>query len=194
MLVTAALEQLTATVDIMAEFDDATVDQLAKLYDRHDQRTTRVQRLANRITFALGKPMSLVIIFGVAIAWIIGNYIARATGSMALEEFPFPDLGFIATIGALLVALLILTTQRHDEELAENRAQLALHIAMLSERKIAKIIELLEEQRRDNPLLPSRIDHEASNMAQPADHDSVLGLIEDVADQRRRSSEADGAV
>ncbi len=39
----------------------------------------------------------------------------------ALEEFPFPDLGFIATIAALLVALLILTTQRHEEELAESR-------------------------------------------------------------------------
>lgn len=87
----------------MADLDEATVDQLAKLYDRHDQRTTRVQRVANRITSALGSPMSLVVILGVAIAWIIGNYIARAAGSMALEEFPFPDLSFIATIGALLV-------------------------------------------------------------------------------------------
>lgn len=178
----------------MADFDEATVDQLAKLYDRHDQRTTRVQRLANRITSALGKPMSLVVIFGVAIAWIIGNYVARATGSTALEEFPFPDLGFIATIGALLVALLILTTQRHDEELAESRAQLALHIAMLSERKIAKIIELMEEQRRDNPLLPSRVDHEAADMAQPADHDSTLSMIEEIADQRRLTVEGDGSV
>lgn len=178
----------------MADFDEATVDQLAKLYDRHDQRTTQVQRLANRITSALGKPMSLVVIFGVAIAWIIGNYVARAFGSMALEEFPFPDLGFIATIGALLVALLILTTQRHDEELAESRAQLALHIAMLSERKIAKIIELMEEQRRDNPLLPSRIDLEAADMAQPSDHDTTLGLIDEVVDQRRRVVEGDGTV
>ncbi|WP_267397462.1 MULTISPECIES: DUF1003 domain-containing protein [unclassified Sphingomonas] len=169
----------------MADHEEATVDQLAKLYDRHDQRTTRVQRLANRVTSALGKPMALVVIFGIATAWIIGNYIARATGSTALEEFPFPDLGFIATIGALLVALLILTTQRHEEELAESRAQLTLHIAMLSERKIAKVIQLLEEQRRDNPMLPSRVDHEAAEMAQPSDHDSTLGMLDDVADQRR---------
>jgi uncharacterized membrane protein len=170
---------------MMAEQEEATVDQIAKLYDRHDQRTTRVQRLANRITSALGKPMSLVVIFGIAIVWMIGNYVARVTGSVALEEFPFPDLGFIATIGALLVALLILTTQRHEEELAESRAQLTLHIAMLSERKIAKIIELLEEQRRDNPLLPSRVDREAADMAQPADHETTLGLIDEAADQRR---------
>ena len=106
------------------------------------------------------------------------------------QGFPFPDLGFIATIGALLVALLILTPQRrHEEELAESRAQLTLHIAMLSERKIAKVIELLEEQRRDNPLLPSRIDDEATEMAQPADHKTTLGLIDEVVDQRREPTE-----
>ena len=170
----------------MADIDEATVDQIAKLYDRHDHRTTRVQQIANRITWALGRPLSLVFIFAIALAWIIGNYVARAMGSIALEEFPFPDLGFIATIAALLVALLILTTQRHEEELAESRAQLTLHIAMLSERKIAKVIELLEEQRRDNPLLPSRMDHEAANMARPSDHESTLELIDEVAEQRRR--------
>ena len=92
-------------------------------------------------------------------------------------------------VGALLVALLILTTQRHEEELAESRAQLTLHIATLSERKIAKVIELLEEQRRDNPLLPSRIDDEATEMAQPADHKTTLGLIDEVVDQRREPTE-----
>lgn len=173
------------------DLEEATVEQLARLYDRHDQRTTPVQRMANRFTFALGQPASLVIIFGIAIAWIIGNYVARAMGSTALEEFPFPDLGFMATISALLVALLILTTQRHDEELAESRAQLTLHIAMLSERKIAKIIALLEEQRRDNPMLPSRVDVEAADMAQPADHDIALTLIDEAAEQRCQTTEVE---
>lgn len=63
---------------------------------------------------------------------------------------------------------------------------------MLSERKIAKIIELMEEQRRDNLLLPSRADNEAAGMAHPADHDATLGIIEDVVDQRRRAAEGEG--
>lgn len=171
----------------MSNPDDETVDQLAKPYDRHDQRTSRVQRIADRFTSALGKPVSLVIIFGFAITWVVGNYIARSMGSSALEEFPFPDLGFIATIAALLVALLILTTQRHQEALAENRAQLTLHIAMLSERKIAKVIELLEEQRRDNPMLPSRRDAEALELAQPSNHETTLSLIDEAMDQRRQT-------
>ena len=125
-----------------------------------------------------------------SLVWVAGNYVARALGSTALEEFPFPDLGFLATIAALLVALLILTTQRHGEELAERRAQLTLHIAMLSERKIAKVIELLEEQRRDNPMLPSRVDHEAAEMAQASAHEVTLSLLDEAADQRRRLDES----
>ena len=173
----------------MPASDEETIDQLVKLYDRHDQRTSRIQRAADRMTSALGKPVSLLVIFSFAITWVVGNYIARSMGSTALEEFPFPDLGFIATIAALLVALLILTTQRHQEALAESRAQLTLHIAMLSERKIAKVIELLEEQRRDNPMLPSRVDAEAAELAEPADHETTLALIEEATDQRRQTGD-----
>nr|WP_277924497.1 hypothetical protein [Sphingomonas sp. CROZ-RG-20F-R02-07] len=73
---------------------------------------------------------------------------------------------------------MILTTQRHDEALAEKRAQLTLQIAMLSERKTTKIIALLEEQRRDNPLLVSRVDAEADEMGQVLDPLETLGRIE----------------
>lgn len=40
----------------------------------------------------------------------IGNIAARLFGSHALDEFPFPDLTFVATTAAFLIALLILTT------------------------------------------------------------------------------------
>lgn len=61
---------------------------------------------------------------------------------------------------------------------------------MLSERKIAKLIALMEEQRRDNPLLPSRIDHEAAAMAQPSNHETALNLIDEATDLRQQSTEA----
>ena len=163
---------------------EASVEQLALLYERHEERTGPVQRAANRITAALGRPGSLLAIFGLVVAWTVGNIVAHALGSAALDEFPFPDLEFVATITALLVALLILTTQRHEEELAEQRARLTLHIATLSETKIAKVIALLEEQRRDNPMLPSRADAEASHMARPADAITDIQDLEVAAQAR----------
>ena len=161
-----------------AGHEEATVRQLAELYDQHEQSVTPVQRFANQATAALGRPLTLVIIIGLVIAWIVGNYVARLMGSTAFEEFPFPDLGFLVTIAALMVALLILTTQRHEEELADKRARLTLQIAVLSEKKIAKLIELMKEQRRDNPLLPSRVDQEADEMAMASDPRSRLEQLE----------------
>lgn len=161
-----------------AGHEEATVQQLAELYDQHEQAVSPVQRFANRVTAGLGRPLALAIIIGLVIAWVVGNYAARLMGSTAFEEFPFPDLGFLVTIAALVVALLILTTQRHEEELADKRARLTLQIAVLSEKKIAKLIELMEEQRRDNPLLPSRVDREADAMATASDPRASLEQLE----------------
>ena len=46
---------------------------------------------------------------------------------------------------------------------------LTLQITIVSERKVAKVIALLEEQRRDNPMLRSRIGDKAQVMAQLVD-------------------------
>ena len=163
---------------------ETTVQQLADLYEAHDRSATRIQRAANRITAAIGRPGTLALIVAIVIAWMVGNYAARLFGSTALEKFPFPDLAFVATVSALLVALLILTTQRHEQDLAEKRARLTLQIAVLSEKKIAKVIALLEEQRHDNPMLPSRVDLEARSMAMATDPRESLEQLE-ASDQRQ---------
>lgn len=152
---------------------DETVEHLAELQREHERSTTPIQRLANAATTILGRPGTLAIVLLLTLVWICGNYLARRLGVTALEEFPFPDLAFVATIAAVLIAMLILTTQQHQDQIAERRAQLTLRIALLSEKKVAKIIALLEEQRRENPMLVSRIDAEAeamSHSADPRDH------------------------
>jgi uncharacterized membrane protein len=50
----------------------------------------------------------------------------------------------------------------------------------LSEQKTAKVIELLEEFRRDNPLVRDRVDQEADAMAQPSDPQRVLDAIKEI--------------
>ena len=49
----------------------------------------------------------------------------------------------------------------------------------MSEQKTAKVIQLLEESRRDNPLIHDRVDQEAEAMAQPTDPQSVLEAIKE---------------
>ena len=77
------------------------------------------------------------------------------------------------------MVVLILATQRREDQLAQRREMLLLELALLSEQKTAKVIQLLEESRLDNPLIRNRVDPEAEAMAQPTDPKSVLDVIKE---------------
>lgn len=63
--------------------------------------------------------------------------------------------------------------------MAQRRQQLALEVALLAEHKTSKIIDLIEELRRDLPDVHNRVDLEAIEMASKPDHETVLGIIEE---------------
>ena len=157
---------------------ESTVEQLAELHEAHRREATQAQRLANRVTASIGNPGALMIVLVLVLFWMIGNYAAGRLGVTALEEAPFPELGLIVTVVALLVALLILTTQRHEQPLAEKRSQLTLQIAILSERKIAKLIGMVDELRRASPSSSSDRDVEAEEMSQSADPIATMQRID----------------
>lgn len=163
----------------MPDHVEATVENLAELHRRHREGSSWAQRVANRITMALGHPGAIAFVVTGVVAWVLGNLSASWLHLHPLEAQPFSDLALVLGFAAVVVALLILSTQRHGEKLAERRAELTLQIALVSERKIAKVIALLEEQRAENPLLASRRDAEAEHMAAPADASDALTRIED---------------
>lgn len=73
---------------------------------------------------------------------------------------------------------MILVSEQRADALAERREQLTLELAILSERKIAKVIQLLEELRRDGAKPRVRTDAEAADMARPADPEAVIAAID----------------
>lgn len=163
---------------------EETVERLAEMHRRHQEGSSWAQRTTNGITSRLGRPGVIGAVVAVVAAWVVGNLSAPHFHLRALETAPFPDLALVLGFVAVAVALLILSTQRHGEELAERRSELTLQIALLSERKVTKLIALLEEQRQDNPLLESRVDVEAEEMAKSADTGDALARIEAVRTDR----------
>jgi hypothetical protein len=56
------------------------------------------------------------------------------------------------------------------------------------------VIELLEEFRRDSPLIHNRVDRQADSMAQPADPQQMLDAIKEIrAEATQVSGAATGA-
>ena len=77
---------------------------------------------------------------------------------------------------SLFIVTLVLVAQMDADELKTRRDNCTLELAILSERKIAKVIELLEELRRDSPQVQDRVDRQADQMAQPGERASALKL------------------
>jgi uncharacterized membrane protein len=107
------------------------------------------------------------------------NGLLAATGRRVMDPPPFNGLQDIVGIAGLYITVLILITQRRENELSEARDQLTLELAILNEQKSAKIVALLEELRRDLPTIPNRPDPEADRMSIPADPQAVLDALRD---------------
>lgn len=158
---------------------EETIRSIARLHAEHHRNATRLQRIVDRLTAFVGRPRFIGILTLAAIGWIGGNLAVLLLGGSPPDPPPFAWLAGIVSLGALSITILILTTQRREDQLAQHREQLTLELAILSEQKTAKVIELLEEMRRDMPSVRNRVDTEAEAMAVPADPQSVLEAIKE---------------
>jgi uncharacterized membrane protein len=150
----------------------------ARLRQAHRLEAGRLQHAVDRATAIVGWP-GFVVALGVTILfWILANL----AEIRAVDPPPFNGLGVALSGGALVLAALILTTQRREDKLADYRAQLILELSIANDQKIAKIIALLEESRRDNPAISDRIDNQAQAMATPIDAAAVLEVIKELGE------------
>lgn len=154
----------------------------AHMRTRHKQEASRLQQAVDRLTAIVGWPGFVALLGLTVVGWIAINLIVARLGFEPVDPPPFGWLEAVASIGALLIAALILTTQRREDQLADYRSQLILELSISNDQKIAKIIELLEESRRDNPEIANRVDKQAAAMATPSDTEAVLDAIKELRD------------
>ena len=162
---------------------ELTVRRMAEMHAEHHRSATPTQRWLARMTSRLSHPIALPLALAVVLLWMAANLAAPFLRLRPVDGAPFALLELVATVFALFTTLMIMGTQRREEEAARHRSQLTLQLASLTEQKIAKVIELLEEQRRENPQLSSRADPVAEEMAHSADPRHVLERIKDTHEE-----------
>jgi len=156
---------------------EQTVQTIAALHSQHQRRTSRAQRFVHATTRIVGSPTFPGAFTVLLTIWLGINLYQLFVGRIPLDSPPFPWLQTITSVLGFYVMVLILITQRHENRLEEMRAQLTLQVAMLAERKNAKIIELLEQLRRDHPNIVDRVDEDATAMSQPTNAEAVIEAI-----------------
>jgi uncharacterized membrane protein len=173
---------------------EETIRSITRLHAEHHQDATPLQRAVDRMTALLGLPGFIGVLTVIVVGWISLNLLAAALGYRPVDPPPFAGLGGAVSLVSLYMVVLILATQRREDQLAQHREHLILELALLGEQKTAKVIELLEEFRRDNPLIRNRIDQQAEAMAQPADPQRVLDAIKEIhAEAAQIGGSADGS-
>ncbi|HEY9846875.1 MAG TPA: DUF1003 domain-containing protein [Candidatus Caenarcaniphilales bacterium] len=139
----------------------------------------RHQRVVEAGTTFFGRPSFLYGTLLVVTLWMLPNALPQPWGFGRFDPPPFDLLQFVLGLGSLLMTIGVLIKQNRQEKLAEQRAQLSLQLNLLSEQKIAKLVDLVEELRRDLPNVKDRYDPEAEVMKQAADPHIVMNVLEE---------------
>jgi uncharacterized membrane protein len=157
---------------------EKNIETIAELRNASQQRVNRHQRALEAVSRSIGRPATVYALLGVVVGWATYNAAAPRLGWIQLDAPPFFCLqGAVALFGAL-VATTVLTAQNRLTLESERRAHLELQVSLLAEQKVTKIIALLEELRRDLPIVRDRHDPVADALQEQADPRAVLSALE----------------
>ncbi|MEP7121069.1 MAG: DUF1003 domain-containing protein [Byssovorax sp.] len=163
------------------------VENIGTLVSTAERKITRHQRAVERFTRAIGRPRTLYLVIGGVIGWALLNLVGPRFGVHRVDQPPFFWLQGVISLGALLTTVMVLTTQNRHLHLAEQRAHLDLQVNLLAEQKVAKLIGLIEELRRDLPNVVNRRDSVAEKMQEPVDPAAVASAIEATLSQAKEA-------
>ena len=142
--------------------------------------------LLDRLTERIGAPKSVWVCLGVVVCWAALNVALELLHGRAPDPFPFAFLQCVGTVAAVIMTLLIFSAERRLTEVERRRARLMLHFTMLTEQKTAKIIELLEDLRHDDPRVRDRVDPHAQALKHATDPAEALRALERSTEEVQR--------
>lgn len=146
-------------------------------YTREEQKRSASQRHAEHIGGWVGRPAFLVATLVFVSAWVAANAVLDAQGLAPFDEAPYFWLQGLTGLAALLTTTVVLIKQDRVAKLVEQRAHLDLKVMLLIEQKTAKLIDLVEELRRDLPNVKDRSDTGAKVMLQAMSPQGVLAAL-----------------
>ncbi len=155
------------------------IDTILAFHKREEEKISHSQRALERAGGHLGRPAFIAVALLFVTAWIG----AQLLGWFSFDPPPFFWLQGIVSLSALLMAAVILIKQNRQSAIEAMHAQLDLQVNLLTEQKVSKLIELIEELRRDLPMVRDRRDESAEALKEPADPHEMLQALHEKRDE-----------
>ncbi len=177
------------TIVELTDILDQDIETIVALRMNAERKVNRHQRMIEKATGQLGRPLAVYLILLLIVTWVGVNVFHTLLGIPAFDPPPFPWLQDLISLSALVMTVLVLTTQNRQAKLAEQRRHMDLQINLLTERKVSKVIEMLENLRRDIPLVQIIHDSEAEAMKEPIDPSTALTALNQTLKEAAREYE-----
>lgn len=136
-------EQAPRPADSMplADVIDRNISTLVRLREELARKRSLQAYLADTITDFSGR-MSFIYLhaiwFGAWIAWNQGAF-----GLKPFDPFPYGLLTMIVSLEAIFLSTFVLISQNRLSEEADRRADLDLHIGLLTEHEVTRVLQML---------------------------------------------------
>jgi uncharacterized membrane protein len=179
-----------AATESLSDHIHQNIDSIAEFHQREHQKIGAPQRWLEAFSSFLGRPLYLLALLSLIGLWLGENGLGRRLGLPVFDPPPFTWLQVVLTLAALITTTVVLIAQNRQAKLENQRAHLDLQVNLLTEQKVTKLIHLLEELRRDLPMVKNRHDPEAAELQMRTDTAKVLSALEEVG----VASEGKGAV
>jgi uncharacterized membrane protein len=165
---------------------ESTVRSIADLQEKHDSEATLFQRVISRMKNFIGTPSFFAALTSVVALWVLINLVVASLYHTSFDGPPFILLQGVVGLAVLYMTIVIFGAQQRDDKIYSHRERMTLQLALINEQKSAKIIQLLEDLRRDTPNVRDRVDVNANAMANPVNPEVVSeSLRENIARQHK---------
>ena len=166
--------------DSLSGHIDQNIESVVALQRREWETVSHSQRSVERLSRFIGRPTYLVFLLAMVAAWVAYNSTAALWGQRPFDAPPFELLDGIMSLVALITTTIVLIAQNRQARLEQQHTHLALQVNLLTEQKVTKLIHLIEELRRDLPMVKDRHDAQATALQERADTAQVVSAIEEV--------------
>ena len=173
----------------MTDLIDHNIETIISLHMHAELKVDHHQRLLEHATAQLGRPRSFYLVLIAVVCWVVSNLFAPRLGLRIFDPAPFAWLQGIVGLGALLMTILVLTTQNRQAKMAERRKHLDLQVNLIVEHKVSKLIALVEELRRDTPSVKDREDQEAEAMTEAVDPQAMFLALDETLEEANKEVE-----
>jgi uncharacterized membrane protein len=167
----------TNTPGSFSKAHEGNIEKVTQLEAEHEKRIPPANRLSEAVARFVGTNAFVILQLACVALWIIINN--RATSLPPFDPYPFPLLGMVLALEAVLLTSFVLIRQYRMSLIADQRSHLDLQINLLAEKEVTKVIQLLQRMSKSMGIEQEVTDTETRQLSKDTEVEEVAHDLEE---------------